>query len=399
MGRGNLLPIWLLLFAVGCPSEEPVNANEDGGSAPDQNLVDQLVPDQWPVRELPPKPKCTLSTLDMKCIYDSDCPDGASCVGFLSGVATYCACKCTPDNESTAAVNEDTCPGAASGKSVCVTWAPLPGNPARNVCLKGCKPRLGANDCQPDRACNPISGALVKTPYKAVCYLAACVDGSSCLLRSGQDCKPSMGNCPAGQTCQPHIMKDMGYCVVSGVCDKKSGLCAPHKLGKATAKDGDPCAGDLECGGAMKCNTTVRNGMCYTPGCLFAKTLTSAACQAGSVCNSYYPGGVCQRTCDLTKAKECRGNTKDRLGDLECRALNQVSIHGRKVTSAPVCEHGQGWSCALFKNTGLDCSEVGLKPGNATKMACRDFKGNVLKDKYDEYGVCLDSTASGPVAP
>ena len=51
----------------------------------------------------------------------------------------------------------------------------------------------------------------------------------------------------------------MGICVKPGKCDLTSNLCAPHSLGKPTAKIGDPCKDDTECAGNMVCLGTDGN--------------------------------------------------------------------------------------------------------------------------------------------
>ena len=139
-----------------------------------------------------------------------------------------------------------------------------------------------------------------------------------------------------------------------------------------------------------------RNGYCTIAGCAFASTLTHRACATGSTCTYYAYGGLCYKSCDLTKASTCRNQAKDKHGDYECRAWNNLSIYGTMVSKTPVCEPGYWATCDVFGSTTLSCSYLGLhNKGNPTKMSCRDPKSGKGLPKGSPSGYCLDNTASG----
>ncbi len=342
----------------------------------------------------------------------TSCCSGTACVMLKSGLH-LCLRKCLPDNYSTPLLNEDTCPTASTtGKQFCADISP----PAQqHYCLHTCAPALGKNDCAPGLACQPRSAGLAWQVFKAVCMYAPCKGVADCPVYLSKTCTTagSVGQCsnaglPAGAKCTaPPPGAAAGAplrCAVPGVCDTKSGLCAPHKLGNPKAKVGDACNDDRHCGGQMRCEMQhtsasglvhARNGYCLIEGCTFAKTLPSRACPTGSTCKSLTQGGTCFLTCSLNNAQDCRGNAKDKLGDYECRAWNNLSVGGNPIVSKSVCEPGDRMKCDMLQTSKLDCSSVGLQ-SNPTKMSCRHpTTGKTLANKYDPSGYCLDDSASG----
>jgi hypothetical protein len=137
-----------------------------------------------------------------------------------------------------------------------------------------------------------------------------------------------------------------------------------------------------------------RNGYCTIEGCTAASTLTIRACPTGSTCNHGYSGGLCQKTCSLAKAPDCRNQSGDLLGDYECRDWSQLTlVSGFQLASGPVCDFGVGMPCDTFGSSGITCKDLG-SPGNPTKMACRGLDGKILTDPKDPLGFCLDNTGS-----
>ena len=431
----------LTLVAAGCGgrsrSTPPPGARWEGGTAqphkdlglgPDQlhPPVDRGIPD--PDRYLPPPPPLDHGTPPPppdkgsgKCVTSGGlcgggqgpCCGGTTCQQLPTGIR-LCLRKCTKDNPSTPLINEDTCPGATTTKAqICANLAS--GSGTQNYCLHRCAPALGKNSCPAGLACRPVSTYLTGTVNTAVCAYPPCKTNAECPVYLSTTCKsqgdpksckaaglPASARCGAIPPGAP--MGSPLHCVVSGVCDVKSGLCAPHKQGKAGAKVGDPCTDDRSCGGQMRCDMErtnpgspvhARNGYCTIDGCSFSSTLTAFACPTGSACNMMYSGGLCSRSCDLNKASTCRNHSYDQYGDYECRAWNNLSIGGQLIVSTPVCESGDSMRCSMLQGTSLDCSSVGLS-SNPTGMTCRHPKnGTKLTNKYDPSGYCLDTTASG----
>jgi len=190
---------------------------------------------------------------------------------------------------------------------------------------------------------------------------------------------------------------------------------------------GDPCKGDVDCAGNMRCMvqfdektflsgpggscstssdcctggtcssgtcqggvcvTRYRNGYCTIGGCTVSSSLTS--CPYGSTCNKAYFAGMCQKTCSLSSATDCRNHSADYLGDYECRAWDQLSF-----SSQPVCDFGDLFTCATLSAAGIACGDLGTS-GNPTNMSCRDLNNTTLTSS-SATGFCLDDTASGPV--
>ena len=414
MRQGGIISA-LALLVVGCSTPAPAGHDAAADMAPldaaaPDLAVPDIRPDSLPDRRTYHDPHghvdkfpCNLSMLDKPCTKQSDCGGSDErCLKVAGEAKGYCTCLCTPDNRGTPLINEDTCPGATTQQTSVCRGIKVGSGKRTNVCVRSCKPRLGASDCQPGRSCQPLSLVLTQNYSLPLCLGAACTADKECRVLTGSICSKQLP-CPAAETCLPAVPgMPHGACARAGKCDTNSGLCAPHGHGKVTAKVGDPCKSDLDCAGEMSCDSRGGAGRyCVTRGCACAKTLTHAACKAGALCNPLYPGGLCQKACDLTKAQTCRGHKADKLGDLECRAWNNVVQFkgGPSITSAPVCDFGSSAPCVNFKNTGYDCSLLGLKPSNPTAMACRDLSGKLLKDKFDTKGYCLDSTASGPATP
>jgi len=405
---------------------------------------------QEKARELPdiPKGSCA-AVLGKPCSKNGNqCGTNADCLlNSPDGTLGVCTCRCTPDNPRTPLVNEETCPGAkALNYSICGAIASGKG-PKKNYCFKRCSPRLGSSDCQSPIFCNPRSGAVVGKPNLAVCYgRGGCTRNSDCPVSTGKPCdtRDAAKKCTgAGEKCKAlTAFGTVGMCAVPGVCDTRSGLCDEHRLGKASARVGDPCKSDLDCAGNQRCMVEFnearflkaagkkctsnseccsdrcksgvcaagapcrvrnRNGYCTTTGCQFSRTLTIAKCDTTSACNRLFSGGICQRTCNLKLAKNCRGlkddtnKMVDHPGDYECRAWNNISIGGRSMSSKPVCDFGNSMPCDKLSGSGLDCSSLGLTP-NVTNMKCRGTNYKARTNKYDPAGLCLDDTAPGFVA-
>jgi len=368
-----------------------------------------------PDRFIPPPPdkgpgKCNASGTPCGSGAARCCP-GTTCMANYAG-PRLCLQKCVPDNPSTPLVNEDTCPVAGGRKMVCGNMAIYPGT--NYHCLRRCDPALGKNDCPAGLACHPRSGVFTRQGANAVCVYAPCAGPQQCPVYLNKTCTTSgsAAQCagaglPNGARCgSPPPNAPAGAqlrCVVPGVCDAKSGLCAPHKYGNPKAKVGDSCKDDRDCGGQMWCDmqttdssgrTHARNGYCSIISCAFP-SLTAFRCPSGAHCSNLYYGGRCFKGCDLKNAKTCRGNAKDKHGDYECRAWNNLAISGGiQITKGPVCEPGDLMKCNIFQGANLTCSVVGLQ-GNGTDMACRTPGTGKKLSKYAPNGYCLDNTSSG----
>jgi len=415
----------------------------------DLPITDWLVWTDWtPVAADMPVATGCAAVLGKTCTKSgSQCGASGTCLLTSSnGLDGVCTCTCTPDNLYTPLVNEDTCPGATTTRtSVCGSIS-LTGGTKTNFCFKTCSPKIGSNDCASPIYCHPRSGAAVGQYSLAVClYSGGCTKNTDCMVTNGKACDTVSNKCTGtGETCQALTTNGTaGMCTVAGVCDTTSGLCNKHSLGKATAKVGDPCKSDLDCGNTMTCFVEFdeskhlakasqvcksgsdccsgtctggfcatgapcrkrnRNGYCSISGCSFAKTFTIAACDSGSVCNSLYSGGICQKSCKLKSTTGCRGYSStsgsvvDYLGDYECRAWNNLSIGGTAIVPNPVCDFGYTMPCDMLSGSSLDCSSVGLT-SNPTNMGCRGTDNKVKTSKWDPTGLCLDNTACGTVKP
>jgi MYXO-CTERM domain-containing protein len=346
-----------------------------------------------------------------------------------------CTCGCVRDDTSTPLVNEDTCPDLS--QNVCGQLR-LSDGTTNNTCFRKCQPKLGSNVCQSPVACNPRAGATIGIYDATVCLFDGCTTNSDCPVTTGVSCTVgSTGSCGSGETCVALTTgSTQGLCTKDGLCDLKSGLCDKHSTTKPGAKVGDPCKGDTDCGAYMSCQIQTdlkalggkdhgstcsadedccsrscesklcvgacavhaRNGYCMVSGCAFATALAFSefGCPTGSDCNIVYSGGLCQKTCTLALASDCRGNSGDKLGDYECRAWNNLSIGGVAISKGPVCDFGDSIRCNIFGTSTLDCSYLGEQPSNPTNMSCRSMDNTKLTNPKDPQGWCLDDTASGP---
>jgi hypothetical protein len=366
------------------------------------------------------------------------CGTGAICLLTTSGATPsgVCAQSCTPDNPATASVDEDSCPGRPD--NVCAA-IPFTSGATVNYCLHRCNPALGCNECPKDLVCHTRSGSMVGLTGEAVCLYyktsGGCTTDADCNVTTGTKCNTASANCPTGQTCLAYssTASTDGICAKSGSCDVISGQCKPHTLGKTGVAIGAPCAGDTDCANGMRCNLEYdenkyektggstcasnseccsgscslgycttgvcnllwRNGYCGISGCVFATTMPHLACPTGSECNLVYSSGLCQKSCSLTKASDCRGHAADKLGDYDCRDWSKITLNAGKPTSGPVCDLGPFLPCDVAQNiTAItDCADFGDST-NSTGFACRDSTGVVLSNKFDPKGTCLDTTSS-----
>ncbi len=426
--------------------------SQDSGLTPDSMQLDAMVwPDTMPPPDTNPWTDASLADAVLPpdgLVY----PDGpstscASVVGkpctsaggecgtqtclMTNGTKGVCTCPCIPDNSSTPLVNEDSCPGQP--QNACGTVALSTGT--SNFCMKKCAPKIGSSDCAGGLSCDPRSGSAVGLYGSAVCLYYGCTANSDCPVFTNTVCSPT-SPCGAGEACIPLVSGGTtGYCAKDGKCDLLSGLCSTHTLGKATAKVGDPCKDDTECGNNMAClmerneatykkkwlasctsdseccsgtcqynlctqglcTVNNRNGYCSISGCTFAASLTIRACPAGSTCSSLYSGGLCFKTCSMSTATDCRGHSGDLIGDYECRGWDNLTIGGKQISASPVCEPGTSMPCTMLAGTTLNCSAVG-NMSNTTNMACRNLANTVLSNAYDPNGYCLDTTSSGSLA-
>jgi len=391
------------------------------------------------------------------CTSDTDCTGGGAdyfCLG-TSSTGGICTVECTPDDQETPLVNEDSCPSAGikAGTNACSSIG-LTSGKTLNLCVRVCAPRIGCSDCDKGVACDPRSGAAVDLYGLAVCLYGGCTKDSECYVETSTTCDPSAttSGCGTSETCLAYwsyedstgatTYSSYGVCSKSGTCDTKSGLCDKKSasLSLSTAKVGDACKDDTQCGAEMKClmeydeskyflktgstckddsqccggscNTKTgkcdkamclvrnRNGYCTTQGCTFASTLTGKKCDSGSICNNAYSGGFCQLKCTMATASTCRGNSKDYWGDYECLGWDTPGW-----TTAPVCDIGTGFSCDVFASSNAggidagtpkyDCGTFFGDSTNSTNMGCRTLDGVETTDKWDPNGFCYDDTGSG----
>lgn len=378
MGK-DLLPIELGLDLSTIPDQDSV-IPIDQSLSPDQSfLVDQTV--DFPIGA---------PNIGALCTTNVDCVNGAQCLLSVDTGLSLCTMLCTQDNYSTTA-NEDTCPDLT--KNICGK-VKLSDGSTQNFCLPRCIPKDNSNDCPSHLACHPQTASLSGLADVAVCFVPACKSSLDCPVLTSKQCS---AGCTGNEFCETTT----SLCALPGNC-QSNGLCGPNNYGSATAKVGDPCKGDIDCGSAMRClrqstdsngNVTNRNGYCTIIGCHFT-TLTNAACPSGSTCSHLYVGGLCRRTCSLFDPTSCRNHTGDYLGDYECYAWDNFAINGQQVTTLPVCE--SPIPCSAMGSYG--CSGLG-EIFNVTDMKCRNLKTNLDTLSADPNGRCLDDTASGPLAP
>jgi len=441
-----------------------VACSDDTGKKVDQKVIkldNGLLPDtgtpteagKTPDKKLGGEPAmgaCDATKLGKTCTKSGgECGANATCLlTDTAGTKGLCSCKCTLDDSSTPLVNEDSCPELS--KNRCVdqsdTTTPDP------WCMQLCDPKLGTNTCSTGLSCIPWIGPYLGVYDKSICFFEGCKTDAECPVSTNTKCSIAAKDCPTGQTCTTYlgttVTGDEGRCQLPGKCDTVSGLCTDHTLGKATAKIGDACKDDRDCGNNMECamemdrtkyqkktgeactddmqccsgscNATskkcdsgacivsYRNGYCTMSDCAFSKTLTSRACPTGSLCFKWYPGGRCYKGCDMTKAGDCRGNASDLFGDYECRNYGAYfadpsdSTLATPLLAGPVCETGAYIPCDSFASstTKHDCSIAGTYDSkgtatNTTNFKCRSYDNKVLTNNYDPDGLCLDDSGSG----
>jgi len=365
----------------------------DKGTGKDTSTPDQGVTDKG----------ISTKGMGLGCISNKECTGSGQICLLYSNIFTWiktaglCTRACTPDKSSTPLVNEDNCPTGF----MCATFRYSSGNV--NYCLQTCKPSLTTNTCAKSSktTCHPRSAQYAGGTGKNLCIWPACQSDKDCPVLGSTTCTKDTDCTSLGN--DAYCEKSTQKCARPGKCSP-GGLCSPHKLGKTTAKVGDPCKSDFDCPNGGSCLTesasssraigvNYRNGYCTVPFC--SANLAGYSCPTGSECDTLYYGGLCFKSCKLDSKTDCRGNIHDKGGDYECYAWNNLNVGGHSVTKGPVCLSAATATCD-FLGTKLDCSSLGLK-GNTTHMSCRDrFTGAKKSQKRDKTGICLDDTASGP---
>jgi len=357
------------------------------------------------------------------------CGAGACVITSTSTGQGVCSCACTPDDPTTTTTNEDSCPDHST--NICART-----NETETYCFQKCTPQLGVNSCQSPLACVPDSHWVLPNPESSpVCALTGCQNDLDCPVVTSTPCSGA-SPCPPNQVCVSLYGSSVHRCGVAGTCDAASGLCdkKPAGLSVNTAKVGDPCTDDTQCGESMlcliehtnadylkkagqpcaagweccsgscvtskclagtPCTVRFRNGYCSIKGCRFASTLPIRDCPAGSLCNRLYSGGLCQLSCDPNVAATCRNHAADLLGDYECRDWSNVGgAPGVPLAPGPVCDFGTHVPCSFFGSGSATCAKLGLTP-NLTYMGCRTLDNKVTASAKDPGGFCLDDTTSG----
>lgn len=354
----------------------------------------------------------------------NECGPAAFCL-LSAQTGGVCTCLCDATQP---------CPDPAQQDCGPVTFSD---GSSYSFCFQTCQPKLGGNACSAPLACDPRSIEFSENYDKALCLFPGCTADSDCPMVTGTACTVggTPTGCATGEECAPLTSTGtVGICIKDGKCDTASGLCGLHPGASTTAKVGDPCVGDQNCGAAMRCsfeidykalgykdhgaactggdccgtcNTSTqkcegtcavhaRNGYCVIDGCQFATATDykEFACPTGSVCNRLYGGGMCMKQCTLNDASSCRGNTNDVFGDYECRSWDRIQdLGGTGFTSAPVCDFGDNLPCDFF-GSSYTCADVG-DATNSTNMRCQLLTGVDAATPDDVAGFCLDDTASG----
>ena len=408
---GLSLLLALSMAMLGCSDDDD---KKDTGTPKNEAGVEagaDLTQDDLAVTEtaLPPDKGAPVTTnMGEGCKANADCKNKDLLCLHWTNIFTYvktvpqgiCSKKCKADNPDTPLVDEDDCPKGFK----CAEFDF--GSSKPTYCLQSCTVAKSTNPCPKTSGltCHPTSTRWTGGSGN-VCFYPACKTNKDCPVFISDKTCTSDADCTkikSGSFCESSSSK----CAMDGNCGT-NGICGVHKQGKATAKVGDPCKSDADCPNNGSClsestsSTSIGvsnpNGYCTVPYCKYSATLTDYACPTGSTCHQLYYGGLCFKTCTLTDAKTCRGNTGDKGGDYECYAWdNLYSSSSKKVTEKPVCMSTANWSCTSL-GTKLDCSALGIAKTNTTKMACRDRTTGVqLSSKADPKGVCMDNTASGP---
>jgi hypothetical protein len=336
------------------------------------------------------------STIGARCTASSPCCGNLTCLKLDTG-ASVCSIACTPDDQATPLVNEDSCPQLSThvcGKDV-------------HHCLRRCVPTTAVATCPSGLACHPRSVRFAQELDIAVCAYPACTGPKDCPVFLATPCSPSApAMCPGSASGNFCAAEESGSyrCAMPGACDAKSGLCLPHALSK-NVDVGGACTEDATCVSQGICDIErfsaagvlhARNGYCTIEGCAFAKTLLEAACPYGSTCHRLYLGGRCMRKCDPSKAGDCRGSPADKYGDYECYAWNNLVLGSTPVSDQPTCEPADNYPCSLFAPSKLDCTVLAPQTANPQQMKCRDRGTGAVLPNNSPAGVCLDLTASGP---
>ena len=293
-------------------------------------------------------------------------------------------------------MDEDSCPKPGYK---CATFR-YSGGTNYYYCLKTCDPSLTKNPCdaKSNTTCHPRSTQWSGSLNSAVCIWPKCNNNKDCPVSLKKTCSKD-ADCAGEGT--GAFCYTSGQCALPGNCTA-GGICGKHTHGKATAKVGDACKDDKDCPANGTCFTESsttsgaigvanRNGYCAITYCSFSKKVSDFACDSGSSCH-----GLCFKKCDLKKATDCRGNAKDKGGDYECYAWNNISVGGSAVSASPLCQSAASITCDFFGTAStVDCTSLGMQ-NNPTKMGCRDrYTGKAMAKKTDPTGVCLDETASG----
>lgn len=327
----------------------------------------------------------------------SDCgPAPNTCIVRLQDGRGFCSLVCTPDDPATREANEDDCPAGSHCAKV----------GANRWCLRSCTPALGKQGCPASYfRCDPITESFLPTKRRvALCYELACTSDRSCPVAAGE-------SCTGDGECQLALKDPLAFCATTdtsgarcalpGRCDLASGLCAPHDRGKAGAKIGDPCVGDLDCTNGGSClreltkggSVAQRNGYCTVKNCAFAASLPSYECPSGAICTGTQGGGLCMKACDPARSADCRNVAKDTRHDYDCYDFSRVSITGTiyAIATWPVCY--PALSCS---SGAANCASF-APVGNKLNMQCIDPETDQpTADPGDPAGRCLDDTRSAP---
>jgi len=373
------------------------------------------------------------------------CDNDARCLELADGTNGICAVfGCREDVFSTG-TNEDSCFLDYGIDYVCIDLqGNVDTNLADNVCVEKCTPSDTSNPCQSPFACTPFS---VRFNFSdAVCIDLACTTGSDCPVTitdnmtcvSDFDCPGATDFCELSVDTDGDGVFDIGACALPGVCDPDNGLCAPHSLGSASARIGDPCQADTDCTDGGTCvnqgvyvdlyfiwHQVPRNGYCTMFGCKFAGA-TGFDCPAGSACHNVFFAGGCMDLCDQEDPTGCRddldadgdptGNGTpcdvaggittncDWYADYDCYNWSGLQFgNGLPVVDGPdsrICDYitPVQRTCVDFLPIG-GCPAVGPL-GNSTAMDCRYPESGIpTPTGTDDFGRCLDTTTSGDLCP
>ncbi|MCB1742387.1 MAG: hypothetical protein KDK91_18575, partial [Gammaproteobacteria bacterium] len=339
-----------------------IDAAADLSIAPDRGPADLSAPDLW-LADLGP----TAPNVGEPCTSDTTCRGGTACRLELAGGVRICTMACVADDPSTTAANEDTCP--LPQRNIC-THIPLTNGTTGRYCLQRCKPSETANACPAQLKCAIDSPLFTRRLGQAVCMFSACKTNSDCPVIQSTTCSATTGigcNAAGGEFCLS-LETNRAQCAKPGKCDLNTGRCKPHAQGMLGAKIGDACAADTDCPDGAVCLQPLdtgrfANGYCTIVGCVF--NLSATQCPTGSACNRAFYSGLCQKTCSLATASDCRGHGKDSLGDYECYDWSRIlASDGKPTTTAPVCD-------TPLPCSALTCSVLG-DATNTTNMSCRD---------------------------